>query len=377
VIIADTKATIGKGNDISASGPVKDAATYDGNSSAVVKANLQGTETVVRISIGVNVACIHTSSGIYCNITSAGGIEVSAHTHSDSNALAQAGASGAKGGDGASGDGVDQKVIDQRSYANDQITSHGGTAANSSENSSAKTSQGGVDVAAAVAVNITHVHSDAVLPDNLILHANGGPLTVSAWNAAGATAAADGSVASNSKTGIGAAVAVNYVEHKNMHRRQRSDHIKGLVVESVLGNGAVNQNYGATALSGAGADETGIAGSVALNFVLDSNHNAAAAAAADIDAGGGDVTVQAQSSSTDTAPATPHDGGADAGQTAVGLSAALNLVVQEVHAEVSDGAKIKNAGKLKVKAESTNTLTTVAKNGSGGYVGCHWRLEYL
>ena len=370
IIMADTHAGIGTGADINAGGAVVVDATHTGNGWADVDSKANGADTVVGIAIAFDYLDIGTTADIHRNVSAAGAVSLDAHTQSAGTASAKASASGAKGKDGNSqSDGVDKQATQQRDYANDTMGDNGGQTANTNEDTSAKTSEGGVSVAGALGLNIVHVHSEATIPDGLVI-GSGGKLTVSSWNDADASASADGSAVGQSKTGVGVAVAINYVDATG-HASVGDDLInsKGLTVEAIQGAGNHQEVYSAHAVSGAGAKNTGVAGGVALNLVKANDHVATIASGAYIDAGDGDVRVAAASETVDTAEALPHDGGAQADDTGVGASVGVNIVLKQVRAEVEDDAVLLNAGKLDVTADSTDTLTTTARNGAQGDEG--------
>src|SRR6185503_10963656 len=103
---------------------------------------------------------------------------------------------------------VDQLNASQLSYANlvaafNGILGSGGTAT-----PSASTSDGGVSVAAAIAVNLANSTVRAYVPASLAVTA-GGTFTLTANNQTDASADADGSaVDAVASTGVGAAVAL-------------------------------------------------------------------------------------------------------------------------------------------------------------------------
>jgi hypothetical protein len=367
VLVPTTAARIGIASDITTTGAVTVAASHTGDSASTIDSNANGADTVVGIAIGVDYLNANTTADVDRNLSAGDAFTISAHTETTATASAKASAKGGKGDNGnAPSNGVDQQANTERDYANGQITSNGGQATNNNENTQAKTSEGGISVAGALGLNIVHVHSDAILPDGLTIGA-GGPLVVSAWNDASGTAAADGQATGQSKTGVGAAIAINYIDAEATGRiGVDTVDAHGVTVEATQGGPNNQETYAATAISGAGAKNTGIAGAVALNLVLTNTHDASIASGASVDAHAGDVSVLAASTTTDTSSATPADGGADADNTGVGASVAVNIVLKKVRAEVEDNAKLFDAGNFTVDAASTDALTTTAKNGAQG-----------
>ncbi len=369
VVLADTTARVGTGADLTVAGDVLIGAGHSGDSSATVDSDAKGADTVVGASLAVNYEDISTTADFHRNMTAGLSFSIDAHTQSAGVSGAKAAASGAQGSDqNTPPNGVDQQAASQRSYVNGQITDNGGQGASTNDNTSAKTSGGGISVAAAVAIEIAHVHSTATIPDGLTVHADGGPLTVSACDDAGSTASADGTEAGKSnKTGIGAAVAINFVDTSAL-AEIGDDTIasKGLVVEATQGLGPHLETISASAVSGAGAKNTGIAGAVALNLVLTESHDARIDGGAKIDAGGGPVAIVAGAATLDIASATAADGGMVPANTGIGASVAVNVVLKDVRAEVQDGASLIHAGTFLLDAESGDGLITFAKNGAQG-----------
>lgn len=365
VVIAGTTARLGTGSDVATTGAVVIHADHDGDSAATVQSDAKGADTVVGIALAINYLEANTTAVIHRDVNAGKAFTIEAHTESGGTASAKASASGAKGKDESSST-ADQQAGEQRDYTNEQMTENGGTAADTSQDTSAQTSEGGVSVAGALGLNIVLVHSKADIPDGLDIDA-GGKLSVSAWNDADGTAYASGVAAGESKTGIGAAIAINYVEATADARIGDGDvTAKGLLVEAIQGSGNHAEVYHAEAISGAGAKNTGIAGALALNLVKENSHEASLAAGAVVDAKGGDVRIAAASVTDDKAHATPVGDGAVASETGVGASVAANIVLKDVRAEIENGASLVNAGAFAVDANSVDTLDTKAVNGAQG-----------
>ena len=131
----------------------------------------------------------------------------------------------------------------------------------------------------------------------------------------------------------------------------------------------------ASATSGAGSDDVGVAGSVAINraAVVTTARVAGDVALVDGNDGGsaiGPMTVRAHSTSDNTADALPAGAGAVAGSVGVGASFALNLVYNDTTADVQDGADISgSAGSFTVEASGTHRTSTEARNGAKGSTG--------
>ncbi len=105
----------------------------------------------------------------------------------------------------------------------------------------------------------------------------------------------------------------------------------------MLGDSPMNL-YGATATSGAGAGDIGVAGSVAINIVTNTSR-ALIEAGASVNANGGDVSLTALNNSSDTTLAFPGAGG-QGGSLGIGASLALNIITNDTQAEIQDGAAL-------------------------------------
>ncbi|MFI5455223.1 MAG: beta strand repeat-containing protein [Isosphaerales bacterium] len=286
------------------------------------------------------------------------------------------------GSDTSDSTSVDGQNAQQRHYADSESTvtdSKGNTVSagdtkKKSATPAAKTSDGGVTVAAAVAINIVDSEADATVPAGLTITATG-PLTVTATNDTGNsantiygdTANAWGTAAGTSKVGIGAAVAVNLVKAST----------EATIGASTINTDGVNVNagmtvanpmnaFGATATSGAGAGDIGVAGSVAINIVNDTSQALIETGAA-VAANGGDVSLTSANNSTDTTLALPA-GVATGDSVGIGASLALNIITDTTQSEVQDGAALTNTGNVTVTASASHSIITWAQNGAAGKV---------
>src|SRR5438128_5114730 len=195
---------------------------------------------------------------------------------------------------------------------------------------SASSSDGSVSVAAAVSINIAFTRSEAWIQDGRAISA-GGAVTIKSSANTDAAAGADGTaVASGSDgVGVGAAIAINYVELTNSSTVGNTTITSnGLDIEAVMtsvptaGGPDVTSTMKATANSGAGSKKTGVAGALALNIVNTQHTDALVPGGANVTAGTGNVTLVAESTEQDTTSATST---AKAGKTGVGASIALNI----------------------------------------------------
>ena len=223
-------------------------------------------------------------------------------------------------------------------------------------------------MAAAIAVNVSTSTAQATIPDSTTIHA-GGLLSLAAANTTDGETSANASAAT-SQTAIGAAVAINDV-HSTAYATIGANSTlsaQGLSLTALMNTPIAPTNtFDSTAVSGAGGQKIGIAGSVAFNYV--NNISTASLGSGDsITLSTGDVTINAKDDSSTSASATPSvaSSGSSVG---VGASIALNIVTNTVTAEVPDTAAISGGATMSVSGEATETVYTYAQNGAAGGVG--------
>src|SRR5439155_25363904 len=131
-----------------------------------------------------------------------GAVSLSAHAASDTSASAVASAAGApqdESGGGTAGNGVSDQVEHERTFASDTSVANGGDGSGGAESTpAASTSGGGVNVAAAVAINLAKTISLATI-GAVTIHA-GGLFTLSSSAHTHAQATADGSAGRSKAT---------------------------------------------------------------------------------------------------------------------------------------------------------------------------------
>ncbi|MBI5616868.1 MAG: right-handed parallel beta-helix repeat-containing protein, partial [Gammaproteobacteria bacterium] len=231
----------------------------------------------------------------------------------------------------------------------------------------AKTSDGSLNLAAAVAVT-------SVTGDTLLNIATTGPIgTAGAFTGnavallAGPTGSlstvADGTAAQSGGIGIGAAAAINLATYASRVTLGGTSSITAASV--TLEADATSALFGAKATSGAGADNVGVAGAFALNVDVAKAEALVAATANVTLTAAAPVTVKSVTTTTDTAQATSKlDGGNNS--VGVGASFALNIADATARAVLESGARLTNAGALNVSATSNDTVTTTVKGGAAG-----------
>lgn len=128
----------------------------------------------------------------------------------------------------------------------------------------------------------------------------------------------------------------------------------------------------ARAVSGAGSDDVGVAGSVAISRgeVLTTASMGADLTLADGNDGGSEIgalTITARATTVNEAKALPEGKGAVAESVGVGASFAMNVVLHDTTAEIGDSADISGlAGSVAVEANARHRSDTEARNGASG-----------
>ncbi len=124
--------------------------------------------------------------------------------------------------------------------------------------------------------------------------------------------------------------------------------------------------FGASATSGAGASDVGLAGSLAVN-VINSDSSAVVGGSANVTINGGAVAVGAENLLAANAAALPSSGGASGGKLGIGASVALNTITEHSTAAIDDGATL--AGTLASLSVAANSVTDTAGSAQAGASG--------
>ncbi|MDB5563153.1 MAG: leukotoxin LktA family filamentous adhesin, partial [Hyphomicrobiales bacterium] len=223
----------------------------------------------------------------------------------------------------------------------------------------AKTSSGNVSVVGALAISdLTSITTASMNSTQQAVIT--GALGLSSTTSNSAAVTADGS-AVDSTIGVGAAVGLNLAKVRNDATLSQSVSATGVSVSALM-NGANGANsFTTSATSGAGGENVGVAGSVAVNLV-DTESVASMAAGAVVVAGGGvSLTSADQSKSSALAKAD-----VTGGKVGVGASIATNIVANRALATIADGIVVTNATDLTLSAIAAHEITTEADAGSAG-----------
>ena len=195
----------------------------------------------------------------------------------------------------------------QRTNADATSSANGGRTSGSTTAPSASTSDGKVNVAAAVALDLATTSSKATVEGTGVVLTAGGLVTLASSANTDAATSADGSASQGATATIGAAVAITLANVTNQALLPAGDsvHAKALTVsatETVNGADATS-TYGAQATSGAGGGKISVAGSLGLAVI---NQTTTAELAGPVVLTGGDATITAASDA-----ASDREGGAD------------------------------------------------------------------
>ncbi len=223
-----------------------------------------------------------------------------------------------------------------------------------------------IGVAAAIAVADLTNNASATMNSSMA-SVIGGRAGITSDTANTSTATADGSGVASGSVGVGAAVALGLTHVANDATLAQNLTSAGLDVTALMAPGGTN-SFAASATSGAGGSDVGVAGSVAISLA-DIESAASLAPAAIVAAGGGSVLVGSSDASSVTTEALPVAGSvATGGKVGVGASVALSIVANRSTALIDTGASVTGAGSLSVTASGAYDVTTTASAGSAGGV---------
>ncbi|HQZ02069.1 MAG TPA: leukotoxin LktA family filamentous adhesin [Thauera sp.] len=228
----------------------------------------------------------------------------------------------------------------------------------------AATSDGSVAFAAAVAVSDIDSSTLAALDSAQTLHSEGG-LTLSSTALTQSDVVADGSSAGGS-VGVGVGVALNLARLNNEARIAQPVDTVGVNVKATLPDGDEINLFSTAATAGAGANDVGVAGALAVN-VLDNASAAHIAGSGRVNAGNGRVSIRAENRSESNASATPAGDATVSGETlGVGAAVAINVIANTSRAQLANGATLDGTGTLGLEALGEYAARTEAEAGAEG-----------
>ncbi|MBQ9827063.1 MAG: hypothetical protein IJM62_00105, partial [Lachnospiraceae bacterium] len=241
---ADTYAHIGKGTtEIITSGDLTVSAESDAWRQLAANAAAAGDSVGVGASFSISVLNDKTKARLSRSVK-AKNVTVNVKAKNRVRSTSRASASGASGKSKSddSGSSDDKAGADKQSdgpmagagklagHVNAGGTSPSGISSASGKKNGASTTEGGIEVAAALALNVQNITAEAIIDDGLSITAEGdeknGKVIVRTQTYNEAYIAANGS-ASKGKIGVGVAVAVNVVSYKS---------------NAIVGNSSVSAN---------------------------------------------------------------------------------------------------------------------------------------
>ncbi len=391
-----TAAQIGTGTSVQQStGDISVLASQQATETTTASGAAAGSDAAIGAAISIALIDDTVSATTFRDLNATNDITLRSWGSSLSTLEATASASGSEAAD-SNGDAqagqdsdVDATVTSNLTHASDQQNTAGvgdtdqqqassdGAADDSGR--SASTGEGKVTVAAAVGVNVQNAAVSAGVPDSRNITA-GGALTVATSSNITGSITTDGSAVGENPAavGIGAAVAVNVIHAKNDATigngivNAASVNVTSLkldVAKLVAGDpaDAVADTYLASATSGAGGSNVGIAGSLALNLV-DTQSKATIAGGATVTLAGDDLVLKSDNQTSTTASALPDETGAAGGDVGIGASVAINIIANRSTATLGDEAVLTGADEVTLSASAIHEITTEAEAGSEGGV---------
>ncbi len=345
IVLADTSAlahisdgtvfTVGGALDLSASNTAVVTTTADGTFNADSKG---GTVAFTHLGETTKAFIDGTSSG------SAGSIDMDALSDASATTTAKS-APGGKTKSSAAGEArpESEKLLEQNQ-------------------DKAQTSDGSLTFAAAVAISDLTESNEAYISAGTITSA--GDVTLNATASTTAVVKADASRTSDA-TGVGVAVAINSAAVTDQAYVASTLSARSLDIEATTPDGTTN-TFSAEAISGAGAQDTGVAGSLAFNMAT-VRYDASLKGTANVTlTGDAAANLSATASNTETAGASAKAKTDTGPSTGVGASVALNIVTTATKAQIEDGAALTGAHDLALSAKTTPKVTTKAEAGAAG-----------
>ncbi|TMB93338.1 MAG: hypothetical protein E6J38_11040, partial [Chloroflexi bacterium] len=397
--LLNTRVSIGSGTLLTLTGSLDAEASQTASVTTDAIGDAVGSDTAVGVALALGVAVHNADAYTDRAITTtgtgtAGRIRFAAYGTSSNGTNATASAAGAEGEDettheDSSGKNVNEKGDQELTNGNAKANANNGGTKDSGQTSTKKaaTSEGDTDgdgegdsvsVAAAIAFNVSITTYRAQIPNGTGMPINsGGPLALDAQGRTVARAKADGK-ATKSTTAVGAGVAVNYAKSSIFATigEQANVTANGVTLNAGIRGPptppatAAQHEIQAEATAGAGGEDTGVAGALAINIVENDTQaviyrrTAVSGAQTTVNAGTGDVSLTASHVESDTAKA---EAAAEGGDVGVGASIALNILFStDTRAEIENGVAISNGDDVTVSASSERTVVTAVKAGSKG-----------
>ena len=215
----DTDATVGTGNALSLTGAFSATAALKDQVDTKAEGDTESDDTGVGISIVVTVVNDNALATTSRNLATTGGpVTFSASAVSGSESTAKASVKGGEQDDGKSDQSVDSTTQKQSDFG-DSKAKEGDSSAKGTKGAKtdkASTSDGGVSVAGAVAINIENASSKAFVPGTVTVGSSGLLSVKSATNVDSQATATGAASTSGSGVGVGVGVSVNVANNTNL-----------------------------------------------------------------------------------------------------------------------------------------------------------------
>ncbi|MFN7716763.1 MAG: beta strand repeat-containing protein, partial [Pseudanabaenaceae cyanobacterium] len=363
-----TIATIGTGSTALSVGSLDASATHKGSSKVVADGTATGGKVGVGAAIALNLIDETTRATTSRSITSAGALSFSANSYATNTASATASAAGA---DPNATTPSGKKAATSEEQVTNQIDGVGAPNAAKYKSGVAnkiRSGDGSVSIAAGLALNLVTSAVEASVADGVTITAKS--LALKAANETDATATADGKAVNGSNaTGIGVAVALNITDVTNIAKIGKATVTTtgGIVVEAKSsGKGDGVDSFTATATSGAGASNVGVAGSFALNYFGKHITSATIADGATINGGIGALTLTANSKTVVNTTADAAQVAQGTPKAGLGASVAIAIGQNLTEASIGNSVNLVQAGAVTLSATSDTTSKTNATAGAAG-----------
>lgn len=300
------------------------------------------------------------------------GILVTSRSATDNNTQAVGSAVGAASEEPDQREGrVNRKIRELIEYGEGLIDQFG-FIAQDADAPSAETEEGTVNAAAAIAVNLALSSNVATISTGQEVDAVGN-VRVIATQAADAHAIADATAVGTddraSREGVGVAVGINVASPMN-HAQVKDANVvaSGITVEATSANGDDRNSYSATVNSGAGGQNIGVAGALAVNIAIQDTQ-AFVTGSASLTTNG-EIQLTTDSLSESRATAIPRqvdeNPGDEPRSLGVGASFALNVVQHQANAKVEESASLNSARAVSLTVGADDAVFTDTDAGSEG-----------
>jgi hypothetical protein len=357
----NTTAQVGSGSALTLTSNLTVTANQQGAVTTTARGDTVGNRVGVGAPVALNVTNDTVTATTKRNVSAGKDVTLTAQARTASDVSAIASVKGAIDGLGD----ADDQIIRQLQFADpnagtaNAITIPSVKSALDEASDDADTSLGEVGIAAAVGVNITTPDVNASIADGVTV-TSGGAVTVEALIDADASVRAD-SAAVLSETAVGAAVALNVVNVNNRALIGETANVtaNAINVEAFTRPNQTNR-FQSQAISGAGAEKLGVAGSLALNLVSSTS---------EANIGKNAVLTSTQNinilANSNIAVETTAGGAAVGQNLGVGGAITLNAIQNRTEALIGEGVQADAFQAINVQALSSQTFSTASAGGVG------------